>query len=92
MNLVIYKKSTKHIVQVRHDSSTVPNSAANWFNVYIKDIRATAEQAADLTYVEIRSPIEISLLIGKHLWNETTQQVDEDPAYVEPPAPQEIHA
>jgi hypothetical protein len=85
MFIIIYKKSTKHIVQVRSDASTNPVPAETWLNIYIKDHKLTADQGADLTYVET-SPIEFSFVIGKHMWNESTQQVDEDPNYV-PPTP-----
>ena len=83
MFIIIYKKSTKHIVQVRSDGSTVPTPAATWLNIYAKDNKLTADEATDLTYVEI-APIEFGLIHGKHLWNESTQQVDEDPNYVAP--------
>ena len=85
MFIIIYKKSTKHIVQVRSDDSTVPVSTETWLNIYIKDNKLTADQATDLTYVEPAS-IEVNIIYGKHLWNESTQQIDEDPSYV-PPTP-----
>jgi len=83
MFMIIYKKSTKHIVHYRNDGSTVRTDAQTWFNIYIKDNKLSADQAADLTYIEL-APIEINLIHGKHLWNESTQQVEEDPTYVEP--------
>ena len=83
MFMIIYKKSTKHIVQVRTDDSTFPTEAQIWLNTYIKDNKLSADQATDLTYVQ-PAPIELALAHGKHMWNESTQQVDEDPNYVEP--------
>lgn len=83
MFIVIYKKSTKHIMQVRTDGSTVPTPAVTWLNIYVTDSNLTAEQAEDHVYVETSSAVP-SLIVGKHLWNESTQQVDEDPNYVAP--------
>jgi hypothetical protein len=83
MFILIYKKSTKHIVQVRNDVSTNPSDAQTWLNIYAKDNNLTADQTTDLTYAEI-APIEFGLIHGKHMWNESTQQVDEDPNYVAP--------
>jgi hypothetical protein len=92
MYLIIYKKSTKQIVNFRSDGSTGETSptAEYFFNLYLKDSGASAEQAADLTYVE-PAFVEFGLEDGKHVWNESTQQVDEDPSYV-PPTPPVIPA
>ena len=84
MFIIIYKKSTKHIMSYRHDSSTgLVNTAEYYFNLYLKDNNLTPDQALDLTYIET-APIVLSLQIGKHLWNELTQQVEEDSSYVAP--------
>lgn len=83
MFIIIYKKSTKHIAQVRTEGSTVPTPAGTWLNIHIRDTGLTAEQAADFTCVETSSAVP-NLIIGKYMWNESTQQVDEDPTYVAP--------
>jgi hypothetical protein len=87
MFIIIYKKSTKHIVNMRHDSSSdaALRAPQYWLDVYIQDSKSSTDEASDLAYVEL-APREINLQIGKHVWNESTQQVDEDPNYV-PPTP-----
>lgn len=83
MFIVIYKKSTKHVVSYRSDDSTGVASllAEYFFNQYLKDNNATAEQAADLTYVET-AYVELAFAPEKYLWNESTQQVEVDSSYV----------
>ena len=85
MFIFIYKKSTKQVVTYRNDSSTgvASLSAEYFFNLYLKDSGATAEQAADLTYVET-AHVELAFAPDKYLWNESTQQVEEDSSYVAP--------
>jgi len=91
MFVIIYKKSTKHIMTFRHDTSSdsTLRTPQYWLDVYIKDSRSSTDEASDLTYVEL-APMEIILQVGKHVWNESTQQVEEDPSYIQPtPTPAE---
>lgn len=85
--MIIYKKSTKHIVQARNDISNNPLNSQSWFNIYLRDNKITEEQARDLAYTET-TPIELNFILGKHLWNESTQQVEDDLSYVPPPLPE----
>lgn len=85
MFMVIYKKSTKHIVSHRSDTSTpAPQSAAYWFSVFVKDQGLTSQEADELAFIETAF-IDVAFDTDKYLWNETTQQVDLDPNYVPPP-------
>lgn len=91
MFMLIYKKSTKHVVYYRIDTSTpAPQPAAYWFSMYLKDNKVSAQDAEDLTYVETEM-MDLEFGIAKYLWNETTQQVEEDPSYVPPPPPEPLH-
>ena len=84
MFMIVYKKSTKHIVSYRSDASTAPQSAAYWFSVFIKDNGLTSQEANDLAFVET-APVTLAFDTDKYLWNESTQQAEEDPSYVPPP-------
>lgn len=85
MFMIIYKKSTKHIVSYRVDTSTpAPQSAAYWFSVFVKDQELTPQEADELAFVET-TPVTLAFDADKYLWNETTQQVEEDLSYVPPP-------
>lgn len=91
MFMIVYKKSTKHIASYRCDVSTpAPQSAAYWFSVYLKDNKISAQDAENLTYVETEF-VELAFDTDKYLWNETTQQIEEDPSYVPPPPPEPLH-
>jgi hypothetical protein len=86
MFLLIYKKSTKHVVATRTDLSTpAPKPASYWFFTYIKDNKISDQDAQDLTYVETEV-LDLAFDANKYFWNETTQQVEEDPNFV-PPLP-----
>ena len=90
MFMLIYKKSTKHVVSYRIDTSTpAPQSAAYWFSIFIKDNKISAQDAQDLVYVETEM-MELAFDTDKYLWNETTQQIEQDPNYVLQPPPEPI--
>ena len=89
MFMLIYKKSTSIVVSIRCDEpSSQPLPADTWFNIYLKDNKISASDALDFAYVEIER-IELAFDVNKYMWNESTQQVDLNPAYVAPiPAPE----
>jgi hypothetical protein len=84
MFIFIYKKSTKHILSFRSDTTTpAPASPEYWMALYIKDNNISAADAQDLTFVET-AYVEINLGTNQYKWNELTQQVEADPSYVAP--------
>ena len=84
MFMLIYNKSTKHIVSSRNDMSTpAPQTADYWFSVYIKDNKIAAEDAQDLTFVETEH-VDMMFNVNQYTWNESTQQIEADPSYVAP--------
>lgn len=90
MFAIFYKKSTKHIVGFRHDQSTpTPQPAEYWFNMYLKDNRENIADPSDIEFIETAHQ-EFCLELGKQLWNETTQKIEEDPSYVTPIEQQEV--
>ena len=91
MFIIIYKKSTKHVVHVRSDNSTTQALAENLFNIYLEDSKANTDQVADLAYIET-TPVQLVFDAEKYLWNESTQQVDLNPDYVTPTSQQETTA
>ena len=90
MFAIFYKKSTKHIVGFRHDQSTpAPQSAEFWFNVFLKDNREGISDPSDIAFVETAYK-DFCLELGRQMWNETTQQVEDDPSYVTSIEQQEV--
>ena len=89
MFMLIYKKSTGIVVSFRNDEPTSqPVTAETWFSIYLKDNSISASDALDLAYVEIEK-IELAFDKNKYMWNESTQQLDLNPAYVAPtPVPE----
>jgi len=87
MFMIVYKKSTKHIVSYRVDTSTpAPQSAAYLFSVFVNDQELTPQEADELAFVET-TPVKLTFNTDKYVWNETTQQIEEDPNFVPPPPP-----
>ena len=82
--MLFYKKSTGIIVNFRCDESTPqPVTADTWFSIYLKENQISDSEASDLAYVEIEK-IELALDKNKYIWNESTRQLDLNPAYVAP--------
>lgn len=80
MFCIVYNKSTKHIFHKRKDSSTpTPKTSSELFQIYLKDNNAT-----DNEFAFAESLDQFDLIVGKHVWNESTQTVEEDPNYVAP--------
>ncbi len=87
MFMYIYKKSTKHIVSFRSDTSTpTPESPEFWLSIYIKDNKVSAADAQDLTFVETDF-VDMTIDINQYKWNESTRRIEADPSYVPPPPP-----
>jgi hypothetical protein len=84
MFMLFYRKSTGVVFNVRCDESTLqPVPASTWFSIYLKENGVSDLDAADLAYVEIEKP-EWGFATNKYIWNESTKQVDLNPAYVAP--------
>lgn len=84
MFMVIYKKSTNHIVSFRSDNSTPePESAQYWFSMYLKDNKISAADAENLAFAETEV-VDFIPSENKYKWNESTQKIELDPSYVEP--------
>ena len=83
MFLVVFHKSTKKLVHIRHDMS-VPqvHTAQHWFNVFLADNETGDE---NYTFAEVQFTKALNdIVIGNHVYNEATQQVEADPSYVAP--------
>jgi|APGre2960657373_1045057.scaffolds.fasta_scaffold13425_3 hypothetical protein len=83
MLFIIYNKATKHVVVARVDSSTPAPAPLATHLAYFADDHNVNPQ--DYAIVELQNKKLGDVKTGKHMWNETTQQLDEDPSYVEPP-------
>lgn len=89
MFVVIYNKSDKKIVQYRHDTS-VPQvgTAQDYFDLFLVDNEVGDE---NYTFAEISFTKSLNdMVIGNHVYNEATGEVEADPSYVAPvyaPAP-----
>ncbi len=83
MFVIVYHKTTKKLVNYRHDMS-VPQTltAQYWFNVFLNDNEVSDENYA---FAEVPFTKALnSIQIGDHIYNEATGQVEADPSYVAP--------
>ena len=83
MFVVIYHKTTKKIVQYRHDMC-IPavHTAQHWFDIFLADNEVGDE---DYAFAEVQFTKALNnIVIGNHVYNEATNQVDADPSYVAP--------
>lgn len=83
MFVIVYRKDTKKLVHFRHDMS-VPQvcTAQDYFNLFLSD-----NQVGDENYTFVEIPFGPSLndiVIGNHVYNEATGQVEADPSYIQP--------
>ena len=86
MFVVMYDKSSKKIVEFRHDlSSPQVFTAQYYFDQYLKNNKVSSESHAfaEIPYVETYGAI----VIGNHVFNESTKTVEADPNYVPPVDP-----
>ena len=81
MFVAIYHKTTKKLVQYRHDMS-VPqvHTAQYYFDMFLEDNEIGDEDYAfaEIPFVKAYNKIEI----GNHVYNSATNQVEADPSYV----------
>ena len=86
MICIIYNKTTKHIMAVRQDnSSPQPAPLSTHLSYFLDDHQVSAE---DFAIVEVFNKKITEINPIKHMWNEATQQIEEDPNYVKPPEPE----
>lgn len=83
MLFIIYNKTTKHVVVVRTDTSIPAPAPLATHLAYFADDHNVDPQ--DYAIVELKNKKVGDVKTGKHMWNEATQQLEEDPNYVEPP-------
>jgi hypothetical protein len=84
MFYIIYDRATKHISECRNDMSTgAPTDTTVWLEQFAKNHGCNA---ADYRLVEIPYR-EFQLIIGKHIYNPSSQQIEQDPNWVAPPPP-----
>lgn len=82
MFLIIYNKTTKKIVNYRHDLSSEPNTAEYYFNLYLKDNEIINN---NLNFIEILFKKEFNNIeIGNHTFNEITGEIEADENYISP--------
>ena len=86
MFVVIYNKFDKKIAQYRHDMC-VPQvcTAQHYFDLFLED-----NEVGDENYTFAEVPFTKALnaiVIGNHIYNEATGQVEADPNYIEPTPP-----
>lgn len=93
MFVIVYDKTTKKLVHYRHDmSAPQAHTAQYFFDLFLAD-----NEAGDENYAFAEVPFTKALndiVIGNHVYNEATSQVEADPNYVAPvftpePAPTE---
>lgn len=82
MFAIVYLKSTKKIVHYRHDYS-VPETLTveDCFNQFIRDNKLTKD---DHEVIEMEYDDNLQIIIGNHVFNEDTKQIEADKNYVEP--------
>jgi len=83
MFVIVYHKATKKLVHYRHDMN-VPqiHTAQYWFDVFLAD-----NEVGDENYAFAQVPFTKTLndiVIGNHVYNEATSQIEADPTYVAP--------
>jgi hypothetical protein len=86
MFVVIYDNNTKKIIEYRHDlSSPQVRTAKYYFDQCLKNNKVSSESHAfaEIPYVETYA----SIVIGNHVFNESTRTVEADPSYVPPVDP-----
>ncbi len=90
MFIIVYHKTTKKLVHFRHDMCAPQDRTAQyWYNIFLTD-----NELSDENYSFAEVPVTKALdaiIIGNHVYNEATQQVEVDPDWVAPaptPAPE----
>lgn len=82
MFAIIYSKSTKEIVSVKFDASTItpptPQQQRDLF-CEMNDLNPADYEGVEATYNK-----KVNVVPGKYRFNETTGEAEENPNYVEP--------
>jgi hypothetical protein len=86
MFIIVYHKTTKKLAYFHHDMSAPQvNTAQYWYNIFLKDNELGDE---NYSFAEVLVTKALNdIVIGNHVFNETTGQVEADPSYVPPPKP-----
>ena len=82
----MYDKSSKKIAEFRHDTSSPQvRTAQYYFDQFLvnRGVSSESHAFAEIPYVETYGAI----VIGNHVFNESTQTVEADPNYVPPVDP-----
>ena len=86
MFVVIYDNSTKKIMEYRHDlSAPQVRTAKYYFDQFLENNEAISDNYAfaEIPYAKKYA----SIVIGNHVFNESTQTIEADPSYVPPVDP-----
>ena len=86
MFVIVYHKTTKKLAHYRNDMS-VPqvHTAQYWFDIFLADNEVGDE---DYAFAEVAFTKALNdIVIGNHIYNEATGQVEADPSYVAPTPP-----
>ena len=86
MFIIVYHKITKKLVHFRHDMCAPQvHTAQYWYNQFLEDNELGEE---DYSFAEVPFTKALNaIVIGNHVFNKATQQVEADPSYVPPPKP-----
>lgn len=87
MFAIFYDKNSLVVLGFRHDISTNPMSAVQAFDDYLI---GHSRSDVDTAYAELAYQ-NLDFQDNKYLYNPTTNQIDENPNYVEPvPTPEPV--
>ena len=78
MYTIAYYKTSKKIMFARNDQSTTPVA----FDFYFKDF-CKQNKLNENDYTVTEHTYSIDVVLGNHIFNEATQQIEADPSYVE---------
>jgi hypothetical protein len=87
MHTIAYKNSDKKILFVRLDNGTAGSISTpqEWLVNYCE---ANNLSVSDYTAVGTAYDKKMQIIIGNHVYNEATGQIEADPSYVPPPEPE----
>lgn len=83
MFIIVYHKITKKLVHFRHDMCAPQvHTAQYWYNIFLKD-NELGDENYSFAEVSVTKALD-AIIIGNHIYNESTGQVEADPNYVAP--------
>jgi hypothetical protein len=84
---IIYLKSSKKIQSVHYDQTTLDEKMS--LDTYLLGFCNEIPPKNPNDYVAVVGTFDpaLRLIVGNHVYNEATGQIEADPSYVEPPPP-----